>query len=70
MTVLYGVMFLVMRNLIVVGKGGIHLAKRQRRVRPLIVTTDYEEEKASRDLAGVLLLYVNYQLRSIYLIDR
>jgi hypothetical protein len=57
MTVLYGVMFLVMRNLIVVGKGGIHLAaKRQRRVRPLIVTTDYEEEKASRDLAGVLLL--------------
>ncbi|KAJ2919934.1 hypothetical protein MD484_g438, partial [Candolleomyces efflorescens] len=57
MCILYGIMFLVMRNVIVVGKNGINLAKKQRRVRPLIVTTDYEEEKACRELANVLLFY-------------
>ncbi|RXW14077.1 hypothetical protein EST38_g11777 [Candolleomyces aberdarensis] len=57
MSILYGIMFLVMRNLIIVGKDGVHFAKRQRRVRPIIVTTDYEEEKASQDLARVLLFY-------------
>jgi hypothetical protein len=54
MTILYGMMFLVMRGFLIVGNG-IRWAKRQHRVKPDLSGGD-EEERVARAMANLLLL--------------